>query len=373
MNNQSFYFEIMNLINSKREGQYWDFKREPHKDNESLVHDILCLANSKHEGDRFLIIGVADPSENCEIRGLDETTRRRKKEADLNDCLNSKEFAGGTVPLVNIHTLNIDNKEIDVIIIKNNTHKPFYLEKDYGKVKAYHIYTRTGDRNTPKNENANYTDIEYMLKEHFGLHLDVDERFKMYLDDIENWKNEFDTKETALYKPDPNFSIELKESNDTDYVEPFNTFYLDNSLSYGDVLFKYNSEIVFQCEYAYCDGARVLISVPKLYTYKDKNNERIDFYYYNLEDIEGKFAKLISKNSFDFKGRIRSFPFVLVKDKSMLDEFIKYLKKNITAKDIDVHTFFNTGDSNNYTFPVNLKSLVYVESIFEKWIKYIKL
>lgn len=57
----------------------------------------------------------------------------------------------------------------------------------------------------------------------------------------------------------------------------------------------------------------------------------------------------------------------------MLDEFIKYLKKNITAKDIDVHTFFNTGDSNNYTSPVNLKSLVYVESIFEKWIKYIKL
>ena len=64
-----------------------------------------------------------------------------------------------------------------------------------------------------------------------SIHLDVDERFKLYLKDIENWNNEFDTKETALYKPDPNF-------NRIDWIklywlwEPFNT-YLDNSLSYG--------------------------------------------------------------------------------------------------------------------------------------------
>ena len=34
--------------------------------------------------------------------------------------------------------------------------KPFYLEEDYGKLKAYHIFTRTGDRNTPRNKNANF-------------------------------------------------------------------------------------------------------------------------------------------------------------------------------------------------------------------------
>lgn len=161
MVNKSFYLEIMNLIASKTEGQYWDFKREPHKNNESLVHDILCLANTKHDGDRFLIIGVADPSKNCEIIGLDENTPKRKKEAELNDCLNSKEFGGGNVPIVNVRTLNIDNKEIDIIIIKNDTQKPYYLEKNYGDVKAYHIYTRTGDRNTPKDKNANFADIEY--------------------------------------------------------------------------------------------------------------------------------------------------------------------------------------------------------------------
>ena len=92
MIDESFYSKILNLINNKTEGQYWDFKREPHKNNESLLHDILCLANAKHNGDRFLIIGVDDPKEDCEIIGLDETTEKRKNEADLNDFLNSKEW-----------------------------------------------------------------------------------------------------------------------------------------------------------------------------------------------------------------------------------------------------------------------------------------
>ena len=290
MVNESFYLEIMNLIASKTEGQYWDFKREPHKNNESLVHDILCLANTKHDGDRFLIIGVADSSKNCEIIGLDENTPKRKKEAELNDCLNSKEFGGGNVPIVNVRTLNIDN-----------------------------------------------------------------------------WMDEFETKETALYKPVPEFSIELTEFNESDYVEPFNTFYLDNSLLYGNILFKYNSNVIFQCEYAYCDGGRLLIPVPKLHSYIDKNGEKIYFYYYNLDAIEGKFAKLISKDSFEFRCRIRSFPFIVVKNETILNKFVEYLKENITKSDIPSNIMFNTGDPNKYTSSVNLDSLVYIESIFDEW------
>jgi len=368
MANESLYLEIMNLINSKTEGQYWDFKREPHEDNKTLVHDILCLANAKHDGDRFLIIGVDDPSEDCKIIGLDGNTPKRKKEADLNDILNNIEFSGGNIPIVNVRTLNMGNKEIDVIIIKNTMNKPYYLEKNYGIVKAYHIYTRTGDRNTPKDKNANFTDIEYMWKERFGLNLDVEERFELCLDDIDNWMDEFETKETALYKPVPEFSIELTEFNESDYVEPFNTFYLDNSLLYGNILFKYNSNVIFQCEYAYCDGGGLLIPVPKLYSYPDKNGESVEFYYYNLDAIEGKFAKLISKDSFDFRCRIRSFPFIIVKNESILNNFVEYLKDNVTKSDIPSNTMFNTEDPNKYTSPVNLDSLVYIESVFDEWI-----
>lgn len=120
--------------------------------------------------------------------------QKEKKEADLNDILNNIEFSGGNIPIVNVRTLNINNKEIEVIIIKNTKNKHYYLENNYGIVKAYHIYTRTGDRNTPKDKNANFADIEYMWKERFGLNLDVEERFKFYLDDIDNWMDEFETK-----------------------------------------------------------------------------------------------------------------------------------------------------------------------------------
>ena len=43
--------EILQLINSQREGDYWDFKVEPHENNASLLHDIICLANSLHIGE----------------------------------------------------------------------------------------------------------------------------------------------------------------------------------------------------------------------------------------------------------------------------------------------------------------------------------
>ncbi len=38
--------EAPKLIALKREGAYWDFKKEWHKDNSELIHDILCLANN---------------------------------------------------------------------------------------------------------------------------------------------------------------------------------------------------------------------------------------------------------------------------------------------------------------------------------------
>lgn len=363
----NLYDEIFSLIESKNEGQYWDFKREPHKKNEDLLHDILCLANAKHDGDRFLIIGVDDPSEDCKIIGLNDCTDNRKNEANLNDFLNNKHFAGGNVPKVNVRTLDFESKEVDVIIIKNSQFKPFYLEENYEYVKAFHIYTRTGDRNTPKNKNANFKDIEYMWKEHFNLNLDVEERFKRYLNDFGNWNLDFDAKKSALYKLVPEFSIELSEINNTNCVEPFNTFYLDNSLSYGDALFKYNDNDIFNCIYAYCDGGRVLMPHPKYKLYKRSNSMMIGFYYYCLDDIEGLFAKLITKNTFNFECRFHSFPFIVVDDNDMLNAFIKYLDENLDISDINADISFNKNDPNKYTSSKSLESLVYIALLFKEW------
>ncbi len=48
--------EIVNLIASKREGDYWDFKQKHHTNNSDLLHDIICMANNRADRDE---IGIA--------------------------------------------------------------------------------------------------------------------------------------------------------------------------------------------------------------------------------------------------------------------------------------------------------------------------
>jgi hypothetical protein len=61
MKSDCFEEEIKNLIALKREGAYWDFKKEPHSNLHDLLHDIICMANSLGENDKYLILGVNDP------------------------------------------------------------------------------------------------------------------------------------------------------------------------------------------------------------------------------------------------------------------------------------------------------------------------
>lgn len=58
----NFLERVNSLILLKKEGVYWDFKRQHHSSKGDLLHDILCLTNAEHNGDRFLIFGVDDGS-----------------------------------------------------------------------------------------------------------------------------------------------------------------------------------------------------------------------------------------------------------------------------------------------------------------------
>ena len=57
---------IQDLIDdNKKEGDYWDFKKNPSDNKADLLLDIICLANNtKHRGDRYLIYGVEDKTFN---------------------------------------------------------------------------------------------------------------------------------------------------------------------------------------------------------------------------------------------------------------------------------------------------------------------
>lgn len=360
---------ILSLINSRREGTYWDFKQEPHKDNASLLHDIICLANCHHKGDRYLILGVTDPPK-CEIKGLISGQENRKNQADINDFLSKIDFAGDNRPEIEFQTLKINEKEIDVIIIKNKRFKPYFLTENYKKgkiIRANYIYTRIGDKNTSIDNSADYNDIKLMWKEQFGLTLKIEDRFKELLREYMDWECDFEGRRQAYHKIHPEFTIEISEPEKRG-MEPFCAFYLDNSGYYGKAFFKHNSTVIFECEYAYCDGCRVLFPAPS-FRYIFKDEDTYGFYYYNLEEVKGLFTNILLGDSFNFETRTLGFPFIIFEDKIGLNEFSSYIKNNFNIiEDMKPKKLLNINDPNEYSRMINLETLEKIKRFYdENW------
>lgn len=71
------------------------------------------------------------------------------------------------MPNIEVKNLYYLHKIIGVIVCKSSKFVPFFLTEKYQGVNEYQIYTRVGDTNTPKNKNANYSDIEKLWRFHF--------------------------------------------------------------------------------------------------------------------------------------------------------------------------------------------------------------
>ena len=143
---------IEDLIELKKEGQYWDFKLKYSPNSLDLIKDIICMANCEHCGDRYLIYGVRNDSV---VVGLNNE-KRRMTQNDIINVLSEQSFAAGNVPDVSLDTIFIQDKEVDVITVKNHPKKPYYLvrpkqEKDVC-LRAGAVYSRVQDRNTSNNQ-----------------------------------------------------------------------------------------------------------------------------------------------------------------------------------------------------------------------------
>ncbi|WP_234403077.1 AlbA family DNA-binding domain-containing protein [Ligilactobacillus agilis] len=125
MNIILFEDEILNLISEKREGTYWDFKQEYHKNKARLLHDIICLANNIENRDAYLIFGISDLGS---IVGV-ESDENRKNQEHFISFLHGKKFSGGVIPYVFLKTLTIDGHEVDALTIKKSNKVPFYLSE----------------------------------------------------------------------------------------------------------------------------------------------------------------------------------------------------------------------------------------------------
>lgn len=320
---------IGNLINSKREGNYWDFKQEPHSDKASLLHDIICLANADHKGKRFLIYGVQDPDEGADIIGLFDGQKNRKRQSDFIDFLRGKKFAGEHRPEIELTTIELEQKEIDVLTIYDNPFKPYYLIEDYKDqkkvVRANYIYTRTNDTNTPINRSADIGKIEKMWRQRFGLDINPLEKMQILLKYPDGWVMEYDHHKYAFHKQFPEYKIEFTEPEE--FWEVYSSYYLNNKSYVGDAIFKYHTTTLFKIRYVYCDEMNIMLPEPEsCQIIIDK--ERKWFFYFLLDDLKGQFLHFLTDGTLNVKSRASSAPFILFKDEQEKKTFIKYLKQS---------------------------------------------
>ena len=151
---------IIDLINLRAEGSFYDYKLEMHTDMANLLHDILCLSNNTENKDAYLIYGVNDQGEAV---GLSTEIRLD----NILDFFKTQEFAGGHMPEIDVKSLFYKYKRIAVIVCKSSKYVPFFLIKNCRGVFANQIYTRVGNTNTPKNQHACYNDVERLWRIHF--------------------------------------------------------------------------------------------------------------------------------------------------------------------------------------------------------------
>ena len=99
MDNKALTNKVIELLETKREDDWWDFKQEHHDDKAKLVHDIICMANNRPRKDSYIIIGIEDNT--FKILGVEEDAHRRNQQV-IKDILKSASFAGGIRPRVEI-------------------------------------------------------------------------------------------------------------------------------------------------------------------------------------------------------------------------------------------------------------------------------
>ncbi len=323
---------IQDLIESQREGAYWDFKERHHENKAALLHDILCLANTIAKCNKYLIYGVSDPSSGCEIKGVSNESRRTQ--ADLIDFLRSKNFAGDIRPEIELRTMMMAEVEIDVVIVFDHPNKPYYLVEDYRDkdkvVMANHIYCRNSDTNTPITSSADLRRVEAMWRERFGLDLQPAQRIVELLKHPEDWEKDIGNREFAYHKFHPEYQIEFGEVEE--FTEVYSYFYINEKSFIGTASFKYLSTTLFSLPYVYCDEMRIELVDPKNASIRIASRE-IWYKYYELEGREGAFLYFITNGTYNFRSRMCEAAFIMYRNQEQKHRFESYVKNNHSELD----------------------------------------
>ena len=285
------YKEINELIKMRKEGLYWDFKKEwYHKEKDSdMLIDIICMANNKVDRDAYIIIGV-DESDNYRICDVADDENRRNTQ-QLTDFLSGKEFAGDSTPNVTVETIRIQDASIDVIVVKNSLNAPYYLQKRFKQVASGNIYVRLENSNSPRDRAADYSDVEYLWRKHFGTFLSPEEKVKRYLQRPADWScSSSSVGSRWYYNYFPEFTIELTRelAGNTSLA-----YYLLNQLNpvisprWGEITIRYNQEILDKIQAVGLDNGKCYTAAPSSGGFSFLNNPFCDitYNYFVKDDI----------------------------------------------------------------------------------------
>ena len=274
----TFEDKMFELIQLKQEGEYWDFKRQWHENKADLLHDIICMANNLSDSDGYIIIGI-DEEKDYSIRDV-KLDKNRKNTQKIVDFLKDKKFVGDNRPTVYVQPIEWAEQFIDVIVIQNNMHTPYYLKEDFQGIKANYIYTRIMDTNTAKNCSADLDKVEYLWKKRFGINKTAQERVTIYLKDKKNWfQNEFGV---IYYKFAPEFTIKCEYDESRKGYEVYMLGQIDNTPYWEDIYLYYHSTLLHTVSAVALDGGRCFSTAPNRKFIKiDKKNY---CYYYFIEN-----------------------------------------------------------------------------------------
>lgn len=380
MNANEFKKEIQDLISSRQEGSYWDFKQEHHKNTADLLHDIICMSNNPvcHQ-DSYIIYGVTDKT--GEIIGIENDPSRRNQEHIISQ-LKSKSFAAGIRPIVRLITLHIENHEIDVLVIKNTMDTPYYITSDFRDkdrvVKANHIYTRVGDVNTDIDKSADKHLVEALWKKHFGLNLNPFERLQYLLND----KNDWETSEEQHYnKTCPEFTLCIEDDeNDIHSYPEFYAYNMTNSsVHYGMLYAKYYNTTLYSRQTVTLDGGRYITVVPNWdFIHYDEYHQKFDgFKYFIKNDISYLLNQYLLEENSEAEYAYRQFNEVVLTFNSKNEEkmFVEYIERNLELLEreieLDKHEYAYVEPQNPNAHKKIVRELKLgkaLKSIYEQWI-----
>jgi len=136
--------KLIETLLEQNESVTLDFKREQYSfhqasDNEKseLLKDILAFSNADRISDAFILIGVEEKKgKKSNVVGVN----KHLNESNIQEFINKK-----TNRPINFSydTIKYDNKTIDIISIPIQQ-RPYFIKKDFGKVKANTVYIRRG-------------------------------------------------------------------------------------------------------------------------------------------------------------------------------------------------------------------------------------